>query len=159
MTDSESDVFVKEINGAYFNACNLESLMRGIHVAVLISALSKICTAYTGRKQRSPYIMSFLIITLFILSTIHHATFWAYVERAFIERGETAQSTADALNEYPVWFTGTTGVSDANAVLADCIIIWRTWIVWGQNWWIISIPIITTMLMTGKSPSIFINLL
>uniref|UniRef100_A0A0W0G5V6 Transmembrane protein n=1 Tax=Moniliophthora roreri TaxID=221103 RepID=A0A0W0G5V6_MONRR len=148
MSDLDSDAFVREINEAYFNACNFESLMRGIHIAVLISALSKI---YTRRPQRSSHTMAFLIILLFVLSTIHCATFWAYVRRAFIARGQTAQSTADALNEYPVWFTGTTGVSDANAVLADCIIIWRTWVVWGQNWWIIVVPIISTMLMTAFS--------
>ncbi|EEB86776.1 hypothetical protein MPER_16140 [Moniliophthora perniciosa FA553] len=112
MADLDSDAFVREINEAYFNACNFESLMRGIHIAVLISALS---TIYTRRRQRSRHAMAFLIILLFVLSTIHCATFWAYVRRAFIAHGQTAQSTADALNEYPVWFTGTTGVSDANA--------------------------------------------
>lgn len=67
--------------------------------------------------------MTLLILLMFVMSTIHNATYWAYVRRAFIANGETAQSTADALNSYPVWFTGTTGVSDANAVLADCIIV------------------------------------
>ncbi|KAG6868204.1 hypothetical protein C0993_006345 [Termitomyces sp. T159_Od127] len=56
------------------------------------------------------------------MSTIHQATYWAYVRRAFIAHGETAESIADALNEYPVWFIGITSVSDANAVLADVVI-------------------------------------
>lgn len=65
-----SSVDVKEINEAYFNACNFESLMRGkyphvskaifrfrcyylmygwllgIHFAVFITALSNICTLF-----------------------------------------------------------------------------------------------------------------
>ncbi|KAG6844839.1 hypothetical protein H0H87_003270 [Tephrocybe sp. NHM501043] len=112
---------VKEINEAYFNACNFESLMRGIHFAVFLMALSKI---YTGpeRSARSRRVMTILVVLFFVMSTIHHATFWAYVRRAFIAHGETAESIADALNEYPVWFTGTTSVSDANAVLADGVI-------------------------------------
>lgn len=67
--------------------------------------------------------MTALIVVMFVLSTIHNATYWAYVRHAFIERGETSQSTADALDEYPDWFTGITSVSDGNAVLADCVIV------------------------------------
>ncbi|KAG7091305.1 hypothetical protein E1B28_010351 [Marasmius oreades] len=143
------EVFVKEIREAYFNACNFESLMRGIHIAVVISAISKI---YAGNKSGPRrHITALLIIILFVLSTIHNAAYWAYVRRAFIAHGETAQSTASALNDYPTWFTGITSVSDANAVLADCIIIWRTWVVWGQSWRVIVLPIISTMLMTAFS--------
>lgn len=60
---------------------------------------------------------------MFLLSTVHNATYWAYVRRAFIARGETSQSTADALDEYPDWFTGITSVSDANAIIADGVIV------------------------------------
>ncbi|KNZ76562.1 hypothetical protein J132_09421 [Termitomyces sp. J132] len=85
------------------------------------------------------------------MSTIHHAAYWAYVRRAFIAHGETAESIADALNEYPVWFTGTTSVSDANAILADSVIIWRTWTVWGRSWRVAIVPTICTLLMTAFS--------
>ncbi|KAJ8085968.1 hypothetical protein PM082_004787 [Marasmius tenuissimus] len=127
MSDAEED-FVKEIREAYFNACNFESLMRGVHIAVVVSALSKICAfdlvlspvslsslafnvvAVDAGKKSGPrrHITAFLIIFLFVLSTIHNAAFWAYVRRAFIAHGETAQSTASALNDYPTWFTGIT---------------------------------------------------
>lgn len=141
---------VIEINEAYFNACNFETLMRGIHFAVLCMALSKIFTG-PQRSGQSRQAMTLLILVLFVLSTIHNATYWAYVRRAFIAHGETAQSTADALNEYPDWFTGITSVSDANAILADCVIIWRCWVVWGRQWWITVVPIICTMLTTAFS--------
>ncbi|KAG7096548.1 hypothetical protein E1B28_003971 [Marasmius oreades] len=145
MSSNDGD-FVDQIRNAYFNACNFESLMRGIHIAVVVNALSKI---YTGR-HRSPrrHVVAFLIIILFTLSTIHNATYWAYVHRAFISHGETSQSTANALNEYPTWFIGLTSVSDVNAILADCIIIRRTWVVWGPDYRVIILPVISTMLMT-----------
>ncbi|GLB45008.1 hypothetical protein LshimejAT787_1900860 [Lyophyllum shimeji] len=141
---------VKEINEAYFNGCNFESLMRGIHFAVYISALSKI---YTGpeRTAQSRQLMTILVTLFFVMSTIHHAAYWAYVHRAFIARGQTAESIADSLNEYPNWYIGITSVSDLNAVLADCVIIWRCWIVWGRSWKVIIAPIITTMLTTAFS--------
>ncbi|KAG5340302.1 hypothetical protein C0989_002195 [Termitomyces sp. Mn162] len=124
--------------------------MRGIHFAVFLMALSRI---YTGpeRSARSRKIMTVLVFLFFIMSTIHHAAYWAYVRRAFIAHGETAESIADALNEYPVWFTGTTSVSDANAILADSVIIWRTWTVWGRSWRVAIVPTICTLLMTAFS--------
>jgi len=145
-----SSIDVIEINEAYFNACNFESLMRGIHFAVYCMAVSQIFTG-PKRSMQSKQGMFLLVTAFFIMSTIHNAAYWAYVRRAFIAYGETAESTADALNEYPVWFTGITSVSDANAVLADCVIIWRAWVVWGGSWWITVVPIICTMLTTAFS--------
>jgi len=137
---------VKEINDAYFNACNFESLMRGIHFAVYVTALSKIFTGprTTGIAQ-SRRTLAILVSLFFLMSTMHHATYWAYVRRAFIAKGQTAQSIAAALNEYPGW-TGVAAVADLNAILADAVIIWRAWIIWGRLWRIIVLPIICTIL-------------
>ncbi|KAF5386133.1 hypothetical protein D9615_002699 [Tricholomella constricta] len=112
---------VKEINEAYFNGSNFASVMRGIHIAVYIMAVSQI---YTGpeRTTQSRKLMTVLVTLFFVMSTIHHASYWAYVHRAFITRGATAESTAESLNEYPTWYIGTTSVSDVNAILADCVI-------------------------------------
>lgn len=155
-----STVDVREINEAYFNASNFESLMRGNQFTFGCPAFNLLtsgtqgftsqffvwpCPKYvrswfffsldfqailirssvTGpqRISKSRGIMTVLIVVMFVLSTIHNAAYWAYVRRAFIAHGETSQSTADALNEYPVWFTGITSVSDGNAVLADCVIV------------------------------------
>lgn len=69
--------------------------------------------------------MAALILILFIMSTMHSANYWAYVSRAFIKRGQTSQSIADALDEYPDWYLAIASVSDANAILADCVIVSR----------------------------------
>ncbi|KAF9020494.1 hypothetical protein BDZ89DRAFT_269112 [Hymenopellis radicata] len=115
---SSSDT--KAIRDAYFNACNFESLMRGIHFSVFWMALVHI---YTGKRSRHKHVMAVLVIAMFIMSTVHNATFWAYVRRAFIAYGDTSETVAAALNEYPSWFTGTTAISDLNAVLADGILV------------------------------------
>ncbi len=67
--------------------------------------------------------MAALVIAMFIMSTVHNATLWAYVRRAFIAHGDTSETVAAALDEYPSWFTGTTAISDLNAVLADGILV------------------------------------
>ncbi|KAJ7577968.1 hypothetical protein C8J56DRAFT_363188 [Mycena floridula] len=146
-----STLNVKQINEAYFNACNFETLMRGIHFAVFCSALSKIYTGSRRHRGRSQLLMTLLVVTFFIMSTIDNANYWAYVRSAFIAHGETAKSIAEALDSYPTWYIGLTSVSDANAVLADSAMIWRCWIIWGRRWIIIVPPIITTMLMAAFS--------
>jgi hypothetical protein len=75
------------------------------------------------RDFSSKHAMAILILTLFVMSTMHSANYWAYVHRAFITHGETSQSIANALNEYPDWYLGIASVSDANAILADCVIV------------------------------------
>ncbi|KAG6850449.1 hypothetical protein H0H93_013321 [Arthromyces matolae] len=130
------DPFTKEINQAYFNALVFEALMRG-----------------EGPKRggQSRIGMTIVITILFILATADLGAYWAYVRRAFIAHGDTAETIAAALNEYPMWFTAMLSFGDANAALADCVIIWRTWVIWGRNWKIIVAPIITTMLTIAFS--------
>lgn len=75
------------------------------------------------RSRASRRVMTLLIIVMFILSSVDYGSFWAYVRRAFIEHGETNQSTADSLEEYPNWFIGLTAAPDANAIIADGIMV------------------------------------
>jgi len=140
----------KEINESYFNALTFESLMRGVHLVVFIMAL---VTIYTGPQRigLSRRAMTILVVSFFILSTADLGSYWAYVRRAFITHGETAESTAAALNEYPAWYLSMMGVSDLNAVLADCVIIWRAWVIWGKNWKITVVPVIFTLLTIAFS--------
>jgi len=119
--------------------------MCGIHFAVLCTAISNIFTN-PRRSSSSRNAMAFLVVVMFGLSTAHSANYWAYVRRAFIAHGETRESIAEALNEYPSWYLGVASLSDANAILADCVIIWRCWIVWGRSWRVVVIPAICTML-------------
>lgn len=67
--------------------------------------------------------MALLVVVMFVLSLIDFGSFWSYVQRAFVERGESNRTTADSLEEYPNWFIGLTTASDANAIIADGIIV------------------------------------
>ncbi|KAG6887463.1 hypothetical protein C0995_015063 [Termitomyces sp. Mi166 len=130
------DSFTKEIDESYFNAVIVHGLMRG---------------AGPKRETQPRVGMTIVITILFILATADFGSYWAYVRSAFIAHGATAESIADALNSYPTWFTAMLSYSDANAILADAVIIWRTWVIWGRNWRIIVLPIITTLLTIAFS--------
>jgi len=146
----DMDPQTKVINEAYLNACIFEALMRGIHIAVFVLALYHI---YNGPKRagQSRRAMTALVVAFFVLSTADFGAFWAYIRHAFITKGDTAESIAAALDEYPTWFLAALSFGDANAILADGVIIWRTWVIWGRSRWIIVLPIISTMLTTAFS--------
>lgn len=122
-----SDTQLPNLSARHPLQCLLGGPLEDLCVSVFffVYRLVVMLRAVTGPKRsaQSRRVMTILIVVMFVLSTIHNAAFWAYVRRAFIAHGETSQSTADALNEYPDWFTGVTSVSDANAILADCIIV------------------------------------
>ncbi|KAF9457957.1 hypothetical protein BDZ94DRAFT_1174571 [Collybia nuda] len=114
---------VREINNAYFNACNFYSLMQaGIHFGVLWIALVNIFTT-KKRRRASRRVLALLAIVMFVLSSVDYGNFWAYVHRGFIEHGDTSQSTASSLGGYPNWFIGLSIASDANALIADSITV------------------------------------
>ncbi|KAG6905778.1 hypothetical protein DXG01_000786 [Tephrocybe rancida] len=99
---------IEQINDTYLNACNFYSLMRD---------------GGPERRGQSRAFMAAIITVLFVLATADHVRYWAYVRHAFIARGQTVQSIADAINEYPTWFTGMIAFSDANAIIADAVIV------------------------------------
>ncbi|KAG6861650.1 hypothetical protein C0995_013652 [Termitomyces sp. Mi166 len=87
---------------------------------------------------------------LFVLTTADLAVYWAYVRHAFIAHGDSPESIAAALDEYPpTWFLATNVFEAVNVFLADCISIWRTFVVWGKKWKVIILPITFTILTTA----------
>ncbi|KAF8070011.1 hypothetical protein FPV67DRAFT_996341 [Lyophyllum atratum] len=136
---------INRVNEVYFNACILEALLRGIHFAIFTIALAAICTS-PKRTGPSRWTLCLVVIALFLLATADLGALWAYVRRAFIAHGETSEAIAAALNEYPNWFLAMKSYSDASAVLADSVLIWRTWVIWGKSWKVTVIPVICTML-------------
>ncbi|KAF8070010.1 hypothetical protein FPV67DRAFT_996194 [Lyophyllum atratum] len=141
---------IQKISEVYFNACIFEALLLGIYFAVFVVALA---TIYNSPKRAGQprWAMSLVTITLFVLVTADMGAFWAYVGRAFIAHGETAESIGAALDEYPVWFLTTKSYSDTSALLADSVLIWRTWVIWGKSWKITVVPVICTMLTLAFS--------
>ncbi|KAJ7118120.1 hypothetical protein C8R44DRAFT_549363, partial [Mycena epipterygia] len=81
------------------------------------------------------------IIAMYVFSTVHAASRWVLVKNAFIDHGDTAESTLTYLLVNPLWLVVVPGVMfPANTLVADCVLIWRCWVVWNRNWKIVIIP-------------------
>ncbi|KAH0584418.1 hypothetical protein H2248_009960 [Termitomyces sp. 'cryptogamus'] len=86
--------------------------------------------------------MTIVMTLLLVLTTADLAVYWAYVRHAFIVNGDSPESIVAALNGNPNWFVATNVFEAPNVLLADCISIWRTFVILGRNWKVIILPII-----------------
>jgi len=86
-----------------------------------------------------------LVVTMFTIGTIYSTMQAAFEMRTITENGASPGLIA-AFEDAPVWYTALGAVLfTVNILLADCIVIWRCWVVWGRNWLIIILPILTTI--------------
>ncbi|KAJ7459259.1 hypothetical protein FB451DRAFT_1182284 [Mycena latifolia] len=90
------------------------------------------------------------LIAMYILSTVHVACRWLLVKNAFTVHGDTAESAALYLVDPPLWLTVLSAVMlTVNPLVADCVLIWRCWIIWNRRWVIVVIPILCTLAGAG----------
>ncbi|KAG7443368.1 uncharacterized protein BT62DRAFT_327696 [Guyanagaster necrorhizus] len=82
---------------------------------------------------------------LYILCTIQFAAFWVELRTAFVY-GTSLQSQYDMMpNGVPEYLRILRSVgSSLNIVIADCIIIWRCWVVWEYDWKVTALPLLLT---------------
>jgi hypothetical protein len=79
------------------------------------------------------------------LATIHNALHWRAVRQAFIKHGQTEDTVFMYMLSAPLWssLVGST-VFNVSTFIADCIVVWRCWVVWNRKWIVIVLPTITT---------------
>ncbi|KAK7441591.1 hypothetical protein VKT23_016583 [Stygiomarasmius scandens] len=78
---------------------------------------------------------------------MHATTNWIYFANA-VDSNELpgGDGLLDSLTHLKPWLEGTGNSFMAlNILLADGLLLWRTWIVWGRQWWIILFPMLGTL--------------
>ncbi|KAJ7864629.1 hypothetical protein B0H14DRAFT_3603088 [Mycena olivaceomarginata] len=90
------------------------------------------------------------LIAMYIFSTIHIVCRWILMRNAFIDNGDTSMTTSLYLIRPPLWLTVLGAVVfTANTLVADSVLIWRCWTIWGRNWWVIVLPLCCTLAGAG----------
>ncbi|PBK88051.1 hypothetical protein ARMGADRAFT_1034331 [Armillaria gallica] len=123
----------------------LDVCFNEIIVYALMHVSSKTSNSSTSRIR-----MVFAIILLYILSTVAFAFTWFFVRFGFIDNGQDALTVFTGLTGFNSQWTalqisaGVTGI--IGTIIADgamaSIPIWRCFIVWGERWFIVLIPIL-----------------
>ncbi|KAJ7783378.1 hypothetical protein B0H14DRAFT_2400800 [Mycena olivaceomarginata] len=91
------------------------------------------------------------LIAMYIFSTIHIVCRWILMRNAFIDNGDTSMTTSLYLIRPPLWLTVLGAVVfTANTLVADSVLIWRCWTIWGRNWWVIVLPLCCTLAGAGE---------
>ncbi|KAJ7643126.1 hypothetical protein DFH06DRAFT_1427065 [Mycena polygramma] len=90
------------------------------------------------------------LIAMYTLSTVHLACKWVLIKHAFIDHGDSPTSTVIHLVQSPLWLTVLPAVTlTTNTLVADCVLIWRCWIVWDQDWKVVLVPLLCTFVGAG----------
>ncbi|KAK0439683.1 uncharacterized protein EV420DRAFT_1486208 [Desarmillaria tabescens] len=129
-------VLARQVSDSWFNAVIIESLL---HVS-----------SNTPHRAQTK-VLTGISIVMYIMAVMHISVRWFYARRAFIVNGETEETRFFALTDSLVaggllWVpTISSVVGSINILTADCVIIWRCWIIWQRNWRIIVLPSICTL--------------
>ncbi|KAJ7643134.1 hypothetical protein DFH06DRAFT_1427081 [Mycena polygramma] len=136
------DTFVELfMNGKKFLLPNLR-LYTGLFLVTLYAMVFKATTRKTG--------VLLALIAMYTLSTVHLACKWVLIKHAFIDHGDSPTSTVIHLVQSPLWLTVLPAVTlTTNTLVADCVLIWRCWIVWDQDWKVVLVPLLCTFVGAG----------
>ncbi|KAK0457368.1 uncharacterized protein EV420DRAFT_1765083 [Desarmillaria tabescens] len=123
----------EQVSIAPLNQALLGVFCHGIHTCILAFALWAIFSSKQPRSK-TRNIMVFLIICLYIFASISVTTNWAWIIYLYIGEGDSS-----LVQKLYHWAGIALGI---NAGIADCITIWRCWIIWGRHWPFVILPIL-----------------
>ncbi|KAK0186191.1 hypothetical protein F5146DRAFT_1069742 [Armillaria mellea] len=143
-SEEQAKLIYQALDG-YLNSLCLESLMHGVYTAVLLSGLSNMLF---NRRGRNRLFMAAIIAVLYSFETVHLGVRWYWVRQAFIVNGDSRTAIFESfLNSDYQWMWAVSGVfASLNILIADCVLIWRAWVVWDRNYKIVVVPIIGAIL-------------
>ncbi|GJE92805.1 hypothetical protein PsYK624_089620 [Phanerochaete sordida] len=112
------------------------------------------CWLIIQREKSLPRMLGWLaaVLTMYIFATIHAAIAMNFLLSNFINAADSP-GVISAFSHRPRWYNAT-GIAALLAVLfvADCVYIWRCWVVWGKRWIVIAPPLMC--LIAGNTLSI-----
>ncbi|SJL06623.1 uncharacterized protein ARMOST_09965 [Armillaria ostoyae] len=144
--------YIFESLDMFLNGTILQTLMHGFYTGVLGVTLWSIFNSFAKNSSITRYMMIFIILMLYILTTILLGELWASIYHAFIDEGQNCYMIFSELDGFSpminqsAWVTGIT--SCISTFIADFSLIWQCWTVWGQQWLIVIIPVLCTILGT-----------
>ncbi|KAK0446410.1 uncharacterized protein EV420DRAFT_1648086 [Desarmillaria tabescens] len=156
LTD-EDKAFIFQYLDANLNNQILYALLHGIYTGILAVTLWNISINKRWPIRRALVV---IIILLYAFTTINFAVSWSLIYSAFIRNGQsfwTAFSKLNGVDQVAYWEMGI--AASMSTLLADSYIIWCCWMVWGQRWLIVLLPILSLIFRNCASPdSLFMML-
>ncbi|KAJ7725705.1 hypothetical protein B0H16DRAFT_1471733 [Mycena metata] len=133
------------------------ALIPAVYVELAFNGLYSglyILTVYALIYKRGTYGFNwgifFALTSMYILSSIHAINAAVLVQFAFVEHGDTIESSIAYIAQpsLPRALLGVIALT-INTMIADFVLIWRCWTIWNRNWKIIVFPLICTFVGAG----------
>ncbi|KAJ7487311.1 hypothetical protein B0H11DRAFT_2278875 [Mycena galericulata] len=127
------------------NITLVQTFAHGIYSVIFFLALYAMIF-----KRKTPVHLFLAVIMMFTIATIQTAVRWAIIRNAFITHGTSPEDTVGALLFPTLSLVVLSGVMlVANTFLADCVLIYRCFAVWNNDWRVIVLPTLTTLAGTA----------
>ncbi|PBK94604.1 hypothetical protein ARMGADRAFT_1097031 [Armillaria gallica] len=136
LTD-DNKAFVFQLLDSWVNSIILYALLHGIYTGILAVTLWNIFINKCWPIRRAVVV---IIILLHALITISFGANWSYIHFGFIENRQnywTVYLIFQSTNAATWVFSIAAAIS---TILADLYMIWCCWMVWGQCWLIVLLP-------------------
>ncbi|KIK55779.1 hypothetical protein GYMLUDRAFT_248375 [Collybiopsis luxurians FD-317 M1] len=127
---------------AYFISLFCEAIFVGIYTFLFCAALY-LLRRRREKNGRTNLIMLFATIVMYCLSIVHVAfSYQINLVALFDQKVAQADSaTPKSVETTENIYACTPIVAETlNCIIGDCIVIWRTWVLWNRNWKIIYFP-------------------
>ncbi|KAJ7852670.1 hypothetical protein B0H14DRAFT_2759781 [Mycena olivaceomarginata] len=124
----------------------VEDWFHGLYTAAMLVTFRTIVISkrYSGSQRKNRI---GLVLAAYICSTMHAALNWVYYSKA-VDDNElpTGPGLLYSLTHLKVWLEGTGDTFFCiNIFMADCLFIWRCWVVWNRRWPVVVLPILATI--------------
>ncbi|KAK0232293.1 hypothetical protein EDD85DRAFT_793135 [Armillaria nabsnona] len=146
-SDLTDDVkaYIFQFIDAKLNATIMYALSYGIYTGILIVTLWNI---FINKCWPIRQALVVVIILLHALITINVAGTWSWIYFAFIKNGQSFWTVYLNLGEgTPAIYWVTNITASISTILADLYMIWCCWMVWGQHWLVVLLPICSLVVM------------
>ncbi|KAG7453252.1 uncharacterized protein BT62DRAFT_54108 [Guyanagaster necrorhizus] len=137
--------FSLQYRDTLLNVTLLESLLYGMYTTVVAFTIWVVAVRDKGRDR---LIHGGLVLAMHLIATSHLAVRWDFIRGGFIRHGQTEETTYDYFFDAPKWMLLSTAAFMANTLIADCIMIWRCWIICGRKWMFVVVPGLCTIVGT-----------
>ncbi|PBK98784.1 hypothetical protein ARMGADRAFT_589170 [Armillaria gallica] len=137
LNDDEKAHIYQFLN-AELNARILYSLLYGIYTGILAVTLWNI---FINKCRPIRQAVVIVIILLYTLITINVASDWSYTHLTFIENGQNFLTVYLTVKGTQTVYWMMIITATISTILADLYMIWCCWMVWGQCWLVVLLPI------------------
>ncbi|KAK0466478.1 hypothetical protein IW261DRAFT_1683955 [Armillaria novae-zelandiae] len=152
MADADIQMVLKNVD-TQFNAMFLKGFCSGIYTGIIAITMWTVFSAKHTIRGLASHAMIFTILCLYVLDTVVTSFHWAFNQWAFINNGRNFWTVFLAFVTLSSPLKRIFLVASVPGVLstlaADGSMIWRCWVVWGQRWLVVLLPILC--LLTGTA--------